>query len=58
MFAGNKSYHGVHLDSVFNAPQEKKEELYKVLQIALDSKVAKPLKTTVFDYKDVEQAFR
>lgn len=52
------SFHGVQLDAIFNASELRKRELKNILQWALNCGSVKPLKRTVFDVTECEQAFR
>ncbi|KAL0266678.1 UNVERIFIED_CONTAM: hypothetical protein PYX00_009160 [Menopon gallinae] len=52
------SFHGVQLDAVFNASTVRKRELVNIVQWAVNSGSVKPLKYTVFDISECEQAFR
>lgn len=58
MFLDNKSFHGVQLDAIFHASLTRKMEFNQMLKDALLTGAIKPLKTTVFDVTEVEQAFR
>lgn len=57
-FLRETSFHGVMLDSLFNAPSEIKKPLHDVLLKGIREGAVKPLVRTVFSEKEVEQAFR
>lgn len=58
VFMRGTSFHGVQLDAIFNASMQRKLEFNELVSQALATGAIKPLKTTVFDVSEVEQAFR
>ncbi|KAK6640571.1 hypothetical protein RUM44_012267 [Polyplax serrata] len=53
------SFHGVHLDGLFYDHNKKRlNEIRDILDVLIKENVVKPIKTTVFDYSECEQAFR
>ena len=58
VFLNRTSFHGVQLDAIFYASDTRKQEFKKLVCDALASGAVKPLKATVFDFTEVEQAFR
>ena len=52
------SFHGIMLDNLFDAPEEKKMELNRLLQGYLENGAVKPLARTVFPKDQIEAAFR
>lgn len=60
VFLKNTSFHGILLDSLFNASSENidKKTVVKLLTDGLENGSVRPLQTTVFLDGQVEQAFR
>lgn len=59
IFLRNITFHSVLLDSLFDAKhKETWSELTKLMTQGIKNGVVKPLKTTVFDKSELEQAFR
>ncbi|XP_063988124.1 fatty acid synthase-like isoform X2 [Diachasmimorpha longicaudata] len=52
------SFHGVFLDRLFDAVEQKRKELHKLMQRALDNGAIKPLNCTIFPKDQIEPAFR
>lgn len=58
IFLKETSFHGVMLDSLFFASDDKKAEFHKLLSDYLKTGAIKPLTRTIFPFNEVEQAFR
>lgn len=58
VFLKEISFHGVMLDSLCECSDEIKKTFQKRVQEIIDSGAVKPLVRTVFEYDQVEQAFR
>lgn len=52
------SFHGISLDNLFDASDDEKLKLQKMLQEGLDNRVIKPLTRSVFPRSQLEAAFR
>ncbi|XP_063702664.1 fatty acid synthase-like [Culicoides brevitarsis] len=52
------SFHAVLVDNLFRADLEQKRYLYEIVNADIRNGIVQPLKTTIFDANDVEQAFR
>jgi fatty acid synthase, animal type len=52
------SFHAVLVDHLFHASHEEKLVLQRLLENDIERGIIKPLKTTCFDAKEIEQAFR
>ncbi|XP_072311635.1 fatty acid synthase [Eucyclogobius newberryi] len=58
VFLKNVAFHGILLDALFEEGNPEWEEVSQLLQEGILGGVVKPLKTTVFENEQVEQAFR
>lgn len=58
VFLKNVAFHGILLDALFEEGNPEWEEVTQLLQEGILGGVVKPLKTTVFEKDQVEQAFR
>lgn len=58
VFLKNVAFHGILLDALFEEGNPEWEEVSQLLQEGILGGVVKPLKTTVFERDQVEQAFR
>ncbi|XP_065226660.1 fatty acid synthase-like [Planococcus citri] len=60
VFLKNTTFHGILLDSLFDASSDNadKQAVVKLLTEGIDNGAVRPLNTTVFAEKQVEQAFR
>lgn len=58
VFLKEISFHGVMLDNLFECPDEWKFKLKRQVQEYIDLGAIKPLKRTVFESDQIEQAFR
>uniref|UniRef100_A0A3B4B6A9 Fatty acid synthase n=1 Tax=Periophthalmus magnuspinnatus TaxID=409849 RepID=A0A3B4B6A9_9GOBI len=58
VFLKNVAFHGILLDALFEEGNPEWEEVSQLLQEGILGGVVKPLKTTVFEKEEVEQAFR
>ncbi|XP_051523082.1 fatty acid synthase-like [Myxocyprinus asiaticus] len=58
LFLKNVAFHGILLDALFEEGNREWEEVSELLKKGIDSGVVQPLRTTVFERKQVEDAFR
>lgn len=58
VFLKNVSFHGILLDSIMNSNSETIEEVVHLVAAGIKTGAVRPLRTTVFNDKQVEQAFR
>ncbi|KAJ0060389.1 hypothetical protein NL108_010160, partial [Boleophthalmus pectinirostris] len=58
VFLKNVTFHGILLDALFEEGNPEWEEVSQLLEEGILRGVVKPLKTTVFEKEQVEQAFR
>lgn len=58
LFLKNVAFHGILLDALFEEGNQEWEEVSQCLQQGIVGGVVQPLRTTVFDKDQVEQAFR
>lgn len=58
LFLKNVAFHGILLDALFEEGNQEWEEVYQLLKEGIASGVVQPLKTTVFERDQVEEAFR
>uniref|UniRef100_A0AAQ5YJU9 Fatty acid synthase n=1 Tax=Amphiprion ocellaris TaxID=80972 RepID=A0AAQ5YJU9_AMPOC len=58
LFLKNVAFHGILLDALFEEGNKEWEEVSQLLKEGIMGGVVQPLKTTVFDRDQVEQAFR
>lgn len=60
VFLKNTTFHGILLDSLFDATSDNadKQAVVKLLNEGLANGAVRPLQTTVFSEKQIEQAFR
>ncbi|XP_077358210.1 fatty acid synthase isoform X2 [Festucalex cinctus] len=58
LFLKNVAFHGILLDALFEEGNREWEEVSQLLQEGIAVGVVKPLKTTVFERDQVEEAFR
>lgn len=58
LFLKNVAFHGILLDALFEEGNQEWEEVSQCLQEGIVGGVVQPLRTTVFDKDQVEQAFR
>ena len=58
VFLKNVAFHGILLDALFEEGNQEWEEVSQLLQEGILGGVVQPLKTTVFEKNQVEQAFR
>lgn len=58
LFLKNVAFHGILLDALFEADNHEWREVYQLLKEGIVGGVVQPLKTTVFERDQVEEAFR
>lgn len=58
LFLKNVAFHGILLDALFEEGNQEWEEVSELLKEGILRSVVQPLKTTVFERDQVEQAFR
>ncbi|XP_051529897.1 fatty acid synthase [Myxocyprinus asiaticus] len=58
LFLKNVAFHGILLDALFEEGNREWEEVSELLKKGIDSGVVQPLRTTVFERNQVEDAFR
>uniref|UniRef100_A0A674MU67 Fatty acid synthase n=1 Tax=Takifugu rubripes TaxID=31033 RepID=A0A674MU67_TAKRU len=58
LFLKNVAFHGILLDALFEANNHEWKEVYQLLKEGIMGGVVQPLKTTVFERTQVEEAFR
>lgn len=58
LFLKNVSFHGILLDALFEEGNREWEEVSELLKAGIASGVVQPLRTTVFERNQVEDAFR
>lgn len=58
LFLKNVAFHGILLDALFEADNQEWKEVYQLLKEGIEEGVVQPLKTTVFERDQVEEAFR
>lgn len=58
LFLKNVAFHGILLDALFEEGNREWEEVSQLLRRGIEAGVVQPLKTTVFERDQVEQAFR
>lgn len=58
LFLKNVAFHGILLDALFEEGNREWEEVSQLLKEGIVEGVVQPLRTTVFQRDDVEQAFR
>lgn len=58
VFLKNVTFHGILLDALFEFGNREWEEVYQLLKEGIMDGVVKPLKTTVFERTQLEDAFR
>lgn len=58
LFLKNVAFHGILLDALFEADNHEWKEVYQLLKEGIGGGVVQPLKTTVFERDQVEEAFR
>lgn len=60
IFLKNTTFHGILLDSLFDASSDDpdKQAVVKLLTDGMKNGAVKPLQTTVFNEDQIEQAFR
>nr|XP_046232889.1 fatty acid synthase isoform X2 [Scatophagus argus] len=58
LFLKNVAFHGILLDALFEEGNQEWEEVYELLKEGIIGGVVQPLKSTVFERDQVEEAFR
>lgn len=58
LFLKNVAFHGILLDALFEEGNREWEEVSDLLKGGIASGVVQPLRTTVFERNQVEEAFR
>ncbi|XP_068199679.1 fatty acid synthase [Antennarius striatus] len=58
LFLKNVTFHGILLDALFEESNQEWEDVYNLLKEGIMGSVVQPLKTTVFERDQVEEAFR
>lgn len=58
LFLKNVAFHGILLDALFEEGNQEWEDVSQLLKEGIKGGVVQPLKTTVFERDQVEQAFR
>lgn len=58
LFLKNVAFHGILLDALFEEGNQEWEEVYQLVKEGIMGGVVQPLKTTVFERDQVEEAFR
>ena len=58
LFLKNVAFHGILLDALFEEGNREWEEVSQLLKGGIVGGVVKPLRTTVFERDQVEEAFR
>ncbi|XP_073345432.1 fatty acid synthase isoform X2 [Pagrus major] len=58
LFLKNVAFHGILLDALFEEGNQEWEEVFQLLKEGILRGVVQPLKTTVFERDQVEEAFR
>lgn len=58
LFLKNVAFHGILLDALFEEGNREWEEVSQLLKEGINGGVVQPLKTTVFERDQVEDAFR
>uniref|UniRef100_UPI0037E9BFCC fatty acid synthase n=1 Tax=Semicossyphus pulcher TaxID=241346 RepID=UPI0037E9BFCC len=58
LFLKNVAFHGILLDALFEEGNKEWEEVSQLLKEGINGGVVQPLKTTVFERDQVEEAFR
>lgn len=58
LFLKNVAFHGILLDALFEEGNREWEEVSQLLKEGIMGGVVRPLKTTVFERDQVEEAFR
>ncbi|TKS90319.1 Fatty acid synthase [Collichthys lucidus] len=58
LFLKNVAFHGILLDALFEEGNHEWEEVYQLVKEGIDGSEVQPLKTTVFERDQVEEAFR
>lgn len=58
LFLKNVAFHGILLDALFEEGNQEWREVYQLLNEGIVGGVVQPLKTTVFERDQVEEAFR
>ena len=58
LFLKNVAFHGILLDALFEEGNKEWEEVSQLLKEGIMGGVVQPLRTTVFQRDQVEQAFR
>lgn len=58
LFLKNVAFHGILLDALFEEGNQEWKEVYQLLNEGIVGGVVQPLKTTVFERDQVEDAFR
>ncbi len=58
LFLKNVAFHGILLDALFEEGNREWEEVSELLKKGIASGVVQPLRTTVFERNQVEDAFR
>lgn len=58
LFLKNVSFHGILLDALFEEGNREWEEVSELLKAGIANGVVQPLRTTVFERNQVEDAFR
>lgn len=58
LFLKNVAFHGILLDALFEEGNREWEEVSQLLKRGIEGGVVKPLRTTVFERDQVEEAFR
>lgn len=58
LFLKNVAFHGILLDALFEEGNREWEEVSSLLKTGIKEGVVRPLRTTVFERNQVEDAFR
>lgn len=58
LFLKNVAFHGILLDALFEEGNQEWEEVSQLLKEGIVEGVVQPLRTTVYEKDQVEQAFR
>lgn len=58
LFLKNVAFHGILLDALFEEGNQEWEEVSQLLTDGIKGGIVQPLKTTMFERDQVEEAFR
>lgn len=58
LFLKNVAFHGILLDALFEEGNQEWEEVSLLLKKGIEEGVVQPLRTTMFERDQVEEAFR